>query len=278
LYIHSLSNVLIFFLILTGGIFAYYTWGTYSNYTAFILVPGCLLAVVFVSKGRIDHWWHKKYPPKLDGKIRKWLMTYLPFYKNLDEINKLKFEQRLAIYELSRAFSAMGREADTVPYDIRCIVASQAIMVSFHHDDYLIGDMDRIFLYKHPFPTPAHQFLHTAEYQLEDGVIVLSIPHALAGIAEPDKYYNIALHSYIGAWLDLHRLSPVIENAENHEQELEDIFGYTIDGIARTLGFEFPDMEAVHGVAWFLYPEKYNIKLPELSKKWVEVFGITNQV
>jgi hypothetical protein len=277
LYIHSLSNVLIFFLILTGGIFAYHTWGTYSKSTAFILVPGCLLAVVFVSKAYIDHWWHKKFPPRIEPKIREWLQNYLPFYQKLTDADKQKFEQRLAIYELSRAFSAMGKEADTVPYDIRCIVSSQAIMVSFYHEDYLIGDMDRIFLYKHPFPTPANQFLHTAEYQLEDGVIILSIPHALAGIAEPDKYYNIALHCYIEAWLALQQIGLLINNAESYSPELEEIFGYTIEGIAKTLGFEFPNMEAVHCVAWLIYPEKYQEKMPELAKKWLRVFGVTNQ-
>lgn len=269
--IHSISKVLAIPLILTLGYILFYSFESNSSNALLIFIPAALLVILFVFHGQIDHWWHKKFPPKADEKIVAWLERHCPFYQRLDEQNKVKFSERLGLYVESRAFAAMGREQNNLPYDLKCFLSSQAIILGFNDDDILLGDMDRWFLYKHPFPTPKYQNLHTAEYEMEDGVFIFSLPHALAGISEKDGYYNIVLHTLGEAYIQLNPQKS-FPNCYNETVHLEKIMGFKLDAVEKLIGTGTLNINVVHMVCYFMKNIEYRKYYPQLAVQWDSIY------
>ena len=269
--IHSISKVLAVPLLLILGYMLFFGLGSRSDLNVLVFIPAVLLVVLFVFNGQIDHWWHKKFPPQADEKILQWLERHCPFYISLDDEGKKKFSERLGLYVESRAFTAVGREQKDVPYDIRCFLSSQAVILGFNDDDFLLGDMDRWFLYKHPFPTPKYQQLHTAEFEMEDGVYIFSMPHALAGIAGQDGYYNIVLHTIAEAYFILQPSKPY-PNCTDQGIELEKILGYKPEAVEKLINTGTLNIKALHLVCYFMKNSDYQNYFPQYASGWDKIF------
>jgi hypothetical protein len=228
-----------------------------GNNHSLIIIPAIALAIIYVSSHYIDHWWIKNYTPNLEAEMKSWFKKYSPYYNFLSDTERKKFEKRIVIYVESREFKSVGSELGDVPYDIKCIIASQGIKMCMGLDDILIKDLDRIYLYKHPFPSPKYQFLHTAEVDTEDGVIILSTEQALPGIVNPLENYNIALHTYADAFIQLFTNVTFPKVEDLRWQKLELINGISETRIKKTLGMEDLNLLAVHIVAFFDFRDQY---------------------
>ena len=262
--IYSLSKVLSLPLILAAGYIIYYHFTGYnSEYSILIMIPALLLVVLYIFHGQIDFWWLSRNPIPLDPKIKEWFKKHSPYYTNLTESERIQFEHRLNLYVEGREFKSVGTsELKDVPYDLKMIIASQAIMLTANHTDFLIGDVDRIYVYKHPFPSPQHKFLHTVETHVEDGIILLTSEYALPGISHQDQFYNIALHAFSEAFMEVH---PDYDYPTVHQhgwEGIEKVSGLTKEKILKTSGYETLDLLVVHTVCYFDYTDLYKEQFP----------------
>lgn len=272
--IHSFSRLLSLPLILIAGYYLYLLFQPGVHNTVYIFIPVVLLIVLYVFHGQIDFWWMQKHPPALDDKIRQWLKTYLPYYSAYSEVRRLEFEKRLVLYVEARSFQIVGtKELREVPFDLKNFIASQAVRLLIAKEDFLLGDMDRIFLYSHPFPSPKHNFLHTMEVDSEDGVLIFSTEQGLPGIINPSMYYNIVLHGYVQAYLALHPMLKLAETEKIHWDDLERIEGINSKLILRTCGFEDLDLRVVNIVAFFEFSDQYAQLFPEAFEELCKFLG-----
>lgn len=271
--IYSLAKVLSTPIILAAMGGAYYQYSNGDDIGAWIIFPLAILVVLFISHGQIDYWYHKKYPIPLDEEIIRWLKRYSSFYNNLKPSDKEKYEYRMSLYLEGRQFNSVGSEQKELPEDIKAIVATNAIQINFQKEDILIGDFDRIFVYKHPFPTPRHQFLHSVETQVEDGVIIYSLEHLIPGITNPEVYYNIGMHAYVEAFTKAYPNANFPWNLNADWSDVEAISGLKEDFILKTLGFNSADMFVLLGTCYFTYPKQFEARLPELKKEMDKLFG-----
>jgi hypothetical protein len=272
--IHSFSRLLALPLIVVAGYYLYLLFQPGVNNTVYIFIPVVLLTLLYVFHGQIDYWWMQNNPPEVDIKIRDWLTTYLPYYNTYSETRRKEFEKRLVLYVEARSFQSVGTtELRPVPFDLKNIIASQAIRLTIAQKDFLLGDMDRIFLYKHPFPSPKHPFLHTVEVDEEDGVLIFSSEQGLPGIVNPSMYYNIVLHGYIQAYLALHPKLALKEVSAIGWDDLEKIDGINSNLIIKTCGFEDLDLRVVNTVAFFEFSEQYVVLFPKAYDELCGVFG-----
>jgi hypothetical protein len=221
--------------------------------TLYIFVPVILSVALYVFSGPIDHWWRTKYPLTLDRNIKNWLTKYFPAYRNYDDNLIKKFEERLTLYIDARMFQSVGSEMGEVPYDFKCMVACHGIHMSLGFEDYLIGDMDRIYLYKHPFPTPKHMSLHSVEVDDVDGVIILNTEQLVNALVFPARYYNTAYHAYAESMIRVHNIIGLPKEVGG----LEKIFGFGIETIESQVGMPICDFEVVHVALFFANPELY---------------------
>lgn len=273
--IYSFSKLLSLPLILAAGYFLIRMFsGDHRGEPPYVLIPITLLVVLYNFYGNIDFWWLKKYPIPLDDKILQWLQNYLPYYNDLDEERKAEFDRRLVLYVDVRQFKVIkNKDTDEVPFDIKNILASQAVRLLLGQKDFLLKDMDRIYLYKHPFPSPAHQFLHTYEIDVIDGVIILSLEQALPGITNPRVHYNITLHAFAESFVNLYSqyTYPAVEKYGWEGLEKLDFIDKNV--IISTCGYPDLDLLPVHIVAFFEFPNDYKKQFPEAFNSFDEIFN-----
>ena len=273
--IRSLSNLLYFPLFIIAIGFFYFTYGDNTNSFLWIFVPIVLIIAIYMGQSQIDYWWLARNPVPLDAPIKNWLSRFGIFYNSLDDKQREDYEQRLSNYLFAREFSLVGKtENRDLPEDIKAIIASQAINLTFGQDDYLLDDYDRIFLYAHPFPSPQFQFLHTMEAEHNDKVLILALDHAVHGVVNPKEHYNIALHAYSEAFMHVH---PTKEFPEVHQEgwePVEAVLGMTKTFILHTCGFEVVDLKAVHIVSYFTDKEKYRQLCPLPAAEFERIFKL----
>ena len=261
--IHSITKVLSLPLILMLAAMLYYGWSSGNQLSVYIVIPVSLLVALYTFHGVIDHWWLKKFPVPFDPKLKDWLTKHFPPYVLLDDEHKKKFEFRLSLYLNGRLFQSVGKEMRDVPEDIKCMVAAYGVNMTLGIDDYLIGDTDRIFLYKHPFPTPKFPFLHNVETDTEDGVIILSLEQLFNAVIRPDLYYNTAYHAYAEAIMFVNNKTEFPSFPEQTWSDIQNISGWNNETICRQTGLESVPLQAVHSTIFFTMPQKYKMILPE---------------
>lgn len=270
--IYSLSKVLATPIIISTIALVYYQYDNEIEIGLWILIPLFLLVVLFISHGYIDYWYHTKYPLPLDKEVKSWLNKYSTFYQNLKPSDKEKYEYRMSLYLEGRSFMSVGSEQKELPEDIKAIIATSAIQINFNKKDILVGEFDRIFVYKHPFPSPKHQYLHSVETDGEDGVIIYSLEHLIPGIINPGTYYNIGMHAYVEAFTLAYPALDFPWNLDADWSDVESISGLKKDFILATLGLESVDMFVVLGTCYFTYPDKFEHRLPRLYQEMERLF------
>jgi len=259
--IHSLSKVLGLPIVISAVLIMYYSYNQRTDTSVYIFVPVVLLVTLYVFHGMIDHWWQTKFPIKLDDRIIKWLETYFKPYQVMNVDEKLKFENRLSLYIEGRLFAAVGSERGNVPEDIKAMVAVHGVHLGMGLDDYLIGEYDRIFLYKHPFPTPMMQFMHNVETNAEDGVIILSLEQLTNAVLYPTDYFNTAYYAYAEAIITVRGIIGVPITLDKWDS-IARITGFGHDTILAHTGLKELSSVAVHISAFLSHNVQYKSELP----------------
>lgn len=273
--IHSISRVLVIPIVILLLIILYLGWSNNENISAYILVPALLVVVVYVFHGPLDHWWLEKFPVPFDDKLREWLTSYFPAYKKMDDPSQKKFEYRLGLYLGGRLFESVGSERRQVPEDIKCMIAAHGIHMNMGFEDYLIGDFDRIYLYKHPFPSPEHQFLHSVETNTEDGVFILSLEQLANSIMQPDVYFNIAYYAYAEAFVSLHP-KEIYPDCNSYDNIVAMMTGWSNESFRKQTGFQDVSSLYVHISLFFSKPDLYSKYLPEMHVRFSQIFNLAN--
>ncbi|HCV50787.1 MAG TPA: hypothetical protein DGP89_05520 [Saprospirales bacterium] len=238
-----------------------------------ILFPLVIATAVVIFQGQIDFWWNERNPVPLDPPISDWLKKYDPYYTSLDPNQRQNYDNRLVMYMQGRAFVSVGREHHDVPNDIQAIIASNAVKMLMSKKDYLLGDMDRIYLYKHPFPTPRHQFLHTVETDIEDGVFIFSLEHLVPGMINPKEHYNIAMHGFAEAFQRVFPKEDFTYLDQITWDQIEEVGYHSKDKILKTIGFNQTDTTTVAINHFFTHPRRFNLMIPAAYERLIRQFG-----
>ncbi len=272
--IHSLSRILSLPIALSILTVLYVSYELeYQNAMIWILFPLVIATAVVIFQGQIDFWWNERNPVPLDPPISDWLKKYDPYYTSLDPNQRQNYDNRLVMYMQGRAFVSVGREHHDVPNDIQAIIASNAVKMLMSKKDYLLGDMDRIYLYKHPFPTPRHQFLHTVETDIEDGVFIFSLEHLVPGMINPKEHYNIAMHGFAEAFQRVFPKEDFTYLDQITWDQIEEVGYHSKDKILKTIGFNQTDTTTVAINHFFTHPRRFNLMIPAAYERLIRQFG-----
>lgn len=272
--IYSLSKVIALPLVASFILALYLSYELNYQYAlVWGMIPLLLITALFVFHGNIDFWWRQRHPIALDKPIKDWLMKFDPYYQSLDSSKKAEYDNRLMLYMEGRAFSSVGKEMHSVPNDIQGIVASNAVKMMINKNDYLIGDMDRIYLYKHPFPSPRFKFLHTVETDIEDGVYIFSLEHLVPGMINPSQHYNIVMHGFTEAYQYVYTKDDFSFLDSITWLELEKISNISKEQVLKTIGYPDTYISTVAMNHYFTFPDKFKEILPDKSRQLESIFG-----
>ena len=274
--IHSIANILIipFAAAFVYIIYQGYNNSDYLNPINYLLVPLLIIIVVLhLFKPQINHWWHKRSPPKLASFIIKWLDTHSEFYNKLSEEDKTEFRSRLSIHLESREFSLMRGEKENLPEDLKAIIAHNLIQLTFGLDDYLLDPYERVVVYNHAFPTPKKQFLHTVEVEHEDGLILISTEQLFPAMLNKHSFYNVGMHAYIEAYLNKYPKTNLPELPYDLPTKLESISKHQLDRVTQTVGYEIENKHIIAINYFFIFPEEFKETLPGLYNSYASIFN-----
>ena len=272
--IYKLSRVIAFpfGLILIWFLYKAYQDSSYEDIT-WTFIPILVLVLIYLFQPQIDYWWLSKFPIQIDKKLLDIIEAINPIIKNLDEEEKKRFEKRLFLHVEAKAFISKGSEDGNVPYDIKHLLSQIPVTMTFHQEDFLLKGFDRIVLYKHPFPTPRFDFLHTYETHAEDGVIIMSFEQIEKGLFASHENYNVAWHAYSEAFVKSNPGQDYPEVDDTTWIRFEKICGFSKDQILATLGFENIDPLPLLIVGYFNYKEKFE---KEFSREYLKLKTIFN--
>lgn len=271
--IYSLSRVLAFPFVVALALLAYLEFVEYKDIGWWLLPPLMAIVVLIILNGEIDYWYLKKKPIPLDPRERSLLVQYVPFYNKLSPSEKKKFEDRVSLYVGAREWKNVGTaDLKEIPDDVKSMIAAQSIQLTFYDKDFLLGDYDRIYTYKHPFPSPRFKFLHTVETNAEDGMIIYSMDHALPGISSPYRFYNVVMHGYAEAYIRQNPQKNYPNVNDTMWEQIALISGFGKEQILSTLGFEQINLQPLLLNFYFTFPVELKQHLPEVFASFKQIF------
>ncbi len=252
-------------------IFLYLAWEVDEGYALYIIPCVVLLAIIFVFSPQIDWWWYKRKPPQLDSRIRNLLVQFHPFYQRISPEEKEVFRSRVALFMIANDFKGQG--TDSVPEDIKGVIASNAVHLTFGRPEFLFPKFETIVVYAHPFPSPKYpQKEHVSELYEEDGVLLFAVDQLMLGFSNPRQHYNIGLHEYAHAFVLSHPEFKWPELTESVWSKLEYLSGFSKDYIYRWINR--PDVELLPAaiVHYMTFPESFGAVLPEVRNVFDDIF------
>jgi Mlc titration factor MtfA (ptsG expression regulator) len=174
-----------------------------------ILIPaGILAAASFTLGGLINSSWYAKFPPKLTAYELNWVSRFVPFYKLLDENERLNFNTKLAFELTERDFLSMSEK--DLPEEIKMMILAPAVRLNLLSSDKKAAHYHKIILYHHAFASPDQQYLHLSETQHEDGAFIFATDALEAAYLKPDNYFNTALYEWCCVFVRIHAIQDLI--------------------------------------------------------------------
>jgi len=242
-------------------------------YVIYMLIPAIALMGIYVLHPQIDWWWFNKFPPRLDKKGQAFLARFMPFYQKLDELEKDKLHQRIALIELATDFSSMA-EVD-LPNDAMVAFAATQAQLTFGLEEYLIKGYEKVIYYPGAFPSPKYpEHFHLSENFEEETTngFIFSLQYALQAFLNPQQYYNIVLHEQAQVFIKNHPDWAWPQLNDQTWEELEKISSFPTEHLKNTINR--PDFELLPAAItyFFSFPEKFEQALPTLYITFQELF------
>lgn len=266
--LYIVSGILAIIIIL----FSYNHSGEWISY--YLVFPAIMATSIYLLETQLNLWWNKRFPPRLDPKVKRIFEHYSTYYKELDPKTQRLFDSRIAIFIDDKTWINVGSE-DDLAYDVKAIIAFNPVRMTLSHKDFLFPTFDRIIVYPYPFLSPVYPgHYHASEINFEDKVFVFSLKHIIPAFQQPEKYFNIALYEFARAF---RHLNPEIQFPEQPKEfwiNLYDVANYGFNEIRNLIGI--PDSIDDFGVAvhhYFVYGEYFRNVFPDIFNQLEGIFS-----
>lgn len=236
-----------------------------------IILPLIAAAGVYTLSPQI-RWWHwLRNPPDLPTALAP-LLERFDLYRRLGREGKREFRRRT--FMLKEGTHIHGQAIEHFPEDVKVMVAASAATVSFHREDFLIGDFENVIFYRHYFPSPVHEVLHSSELHVSDGAIIWTLNVFLQSVVEPLKYLQLGIYEYARA---LYTVEPNLAEKMNalalDYQQVEQISGFSEAKLKEFIGLPEPDLAAITHVLYFTHREQMQVLFGDSVKELERLFG-----
>lgn len=125
------------------------------------------------------------------------LENQFSFYKKLTKKEKRYFEHRVASFIKDKDF--IGREGNIITDEMKVLVASTAVMLTFGFRDFYIGIISRIVIYPEKFYSNTNDAFHKGEFNPRFKSLVLSWEDFVEGYKYESDNLNLGIHEFTHA-------------------------------------------------------------------------------
>ena len=134
---------------------------------------------------------------KLSAGQRAILENQFVFFAKLSDKEKAYFEHRVALFIKDKTFIARGNLVITD--EVKVLISSTAVMLTFGFRDFYIGLIDKIFVYPDAFYSHTNQNHHKGEFNPKLKALVLSWDDFKQGYNIGDDNLNLGIHEFAHA-------------------------------------------------------------------------------
>jgi hypothetical protein len=253
---------------LAGLSFLLIDWyGQHWVWLLLLAIAGIVTVLIFTPQ--IDWWYWQRRAPDLPLGLRPLLEQRVAFYQRLDPPAQREYRRRAFL--LREAMDFTGQGIEKIPDDVQLLPALAAATIGFGRPDFLFPEYEKIVLYPHPFPSPQHDFLHVTERYAPDGVLLFSMPHLMRSVVEEQAFPNLALYEFAKIYRERY---PDGEYPALDGPTLESISGFSEAAVAKFLGFEQPDRQALTSVYFFSFASNFKQRAPEVYQTLCHAFAL----
>ena len=128
---------------------------------------------------------------------KKILVNQFKFYKRLTPKHQQYFEHRVASFIKDKQF--VGREGLIVTDEMKVLISSTAVMLTFGFRDFYIGLIGNIFIYPDEFYSVANESYHKGEFNPKLQTLVLSWEDFKKGFDNDTDKINLGIHEFAHA-------------------------------------------------------------------------------
>jgi MtfA peptidase len=118
------------------------------------------------------------------------------YYRNLSVMQKTKFRKR--VEEFIKAKSFEGRQKLEVTWQMKVLISSAAIQLTFGLDEYILPYFSRIIIYPQKYLSPETGTFNRGEVHTK-GILVLSWEDFSKGYGNEDDKLNVGIHEFAHA-------------------------------------------------------------------------------
>ncbi len=120
------------------------------------------------------------------------LKSQFTFYKRLTTKEKKYFEHRVASFIKDKDF--IGRDGIVISDEIKVLIASTAVMLTFGFRDFYIGIISKIVIYPSNFYSNTNKAYHKGEFNPRLKALVLSWEGFVQGFDDANDNLNLGIH------------------------------------------------------------------------------------
>ncbi|MCX2680481.1 zinc-dependent peptidase [Galbibacter sp. EGI 63066] len=148
-----------------------------------------------------DHIYLKKLAPE-DIKV---IASNFSFYNKLSHHKQKVFGHRVQVFISDKEFIGLG--GFKVSREVKLLVASVSVMLSFGMRTYLIRSIEKVIIYPNSYFSAINQEFHLGEFNPLVKAIVFSWEDFLKGLGNEKDNINLAVHEFAHAinYSALHR-------------------------------------------------------------------------
>lgn len=236
-----------------------------------IVLPLLAAAGVYTLSPQI-RWWHwMRNPPDLPTDLAP-LLERFDLYRRLGLEGKREFRRRT--FMLKEGTDIQGKAIEQFPEDVKIMVAASAATISYHRENFLIGDFENIIFYRHFFPSPEHEVLHSSELYEADGAIIWTLNVFLKSVVEPKKYLQLGLYEYARALYTVEeRLRNTLMPHALDYPAIEKVSGFSKEKLHEFVGLKDLDLVAITHVLFFTHLEQLTALYPATAAVFDRLFG-----
>jgi MtfA peptidase len=219
------------------------------------------------------------YQRKLTMSEEAVLYKFSPYYKSLSSPKQRIFQSRLKKFMLQKTFET--RKDLPLTEEMKVLIASSAVQLTFGLRQYLIAGFDRIIIYPQEYFSQITEQYHRGEVNT-GGVIVLSWKDVKEGFIDSSNNYNLGLHEFAHALILSYSKNQTDDiclamNFKNWKQVGAHEFNMIREGHASYLrkygGQNLMEFFAVSVEHFFETPDEFKHKLPALYTATSSLLG-----
>jgi hypothetical protein len=252
----------------------YLAWQTDGENAIWIVPPLLITALIVVMAPQINWWWYRRNPPALPTNFLHLLEKTNVFYRQLSEVQRKTFRERVALFKMGTDWQPKGFPDDELPPDIPLALSVQAVMLTLGKPDFLFDRFEKVFIYPRPFPSPEYPMQHASEMYVPDGCLIFSAEQVMRGFIQPKQWYNVGLHEYAKAFVMTYPDAMWPAFSEIDWAALETASGMPRDHVISVIGLPEEVVEplpvAIHH--FFTFPEGFATSLPAVAAHFTTIF------